>query len=39
MAKKEGVRKMFDNIAKDYDKLLYGDAYNYLLEFNISNSL
>lgn len=25
--------------ANDYDKLLYGDAYNYLLEFNISNSL
>jgi len=27
------------NYAKDYDKLLYGDAYNCLLEFNISNSL
>lgn len=27
------------NYAHDYDKLLYGDAYNYLLEFNISNSL
>lgn len=25
--------------ASDYDKLLYGDAYNYLVECNISNSL
>lgn len=29
MAKKEGVRKMFDNIAKDYDKL------NHVLSLNI----
>ena len=27
------------NYAKDYDKLLYGEAYNCLLEFNISNRL
>lgn len=27
------------NYADDYDKLLYGDAYNCLLEFNINNSL
>lgn len=32
---KDGLTKY----ANDYDKLLYGDAYNYLLEFNISNSL
>lgn len=25
--------------AHDYDQLLYGDAYNFLLDFNISNSL
>lgn len=25
------------NYAKDYDKLLYGEAYNYLLDFNINN--
>ena len=29
MAKKEGVRKLFDNIAPDYDKL------NHILSFNI----
>lgn len=26
------------NYAHDYDNLLYGDAYNYLLEFSISNN-
>lgn len=27
------------NYAKDYDHLLYGDAYNYLLDFNINNNV
>lgn len=27
------------NYARDYDHLLYGNAYNYLLDFNISNKM